>query len=198
MVHQCPRCELRFTTTAEEAQHLAVDHGVSPEDLERYRYPSLGNVGLYPDLTDAPEATGLGVRRYLIVANQTLGGSALRDEVRRRSASGPARFRVVVPSTDGEAAAVLRLERALTAFGEDGVEAGGAVGQADPVEAVLAALREEQADEIILSMLPPGLSRWLSVDLPGRLRRLTRLPVTVIVAAPSRVAHQSPASDPGA
>ncbi len=32
------------------------------------------------------------------------------------------------------------------------------------------ALRDQLFDEIILSTLPPGLSRWLKMDLPSRVR----------------------------
>jgi hypothetical protein len=37
--------------------------------------------------------------RYLLVANQTLGGQELRDEVRKRVAAGDASFFVLVPNT---------------------------------------------------------------------------------------------------
>jgi hypothetical protein len=39
------------------------------------------------------------MRRYLVVANQTIGGEQLMDEIRRRMASGDATFRVLVPNT---------------------------------------------------------------------------------------------------
>src|SRR5438067_9717472 len=39
------------------------------------------------------------VSKYLIVANQTLGGDHLMDEVRRRAATGPSSFYVIVPNT---------------------------------------------------------------------------------------------------
>ena len=37
--------------------------------------------------------------KYLVVANQTLGGDHLMDEVRRRAAAGPSSFCVIVPNT---------------------------------------------------------------------------------------------------
>ncbi len=37
--------------------------------------------------------------RYLLVANQTLGGDHLLDEVRKRIAAGPSSFYVLVPNT---------------------------------------------------------------------------------------------------
>ena len=39
------------------------------------------------------------MRRYLIVANQTLGGAELRNELRQRAAAGDASFYVLVPNT---------------------------------------------------------------------------------------------------
>ena len=39
------------------------------------------------------------MRRYLVVANQTLGGKALREEIRKRVAEGDSSFYVVVPNT---------------------------------------------------------------------------------------------------
>jgi hypothetical protein len=35
-VHQCPRCELRFSDEHEVKQHLVDDHGVDPEILDRH------------------------------------------------------------------------------------------------------------------------------------------------------------------
>ena len=37
--------------------------------------------------------------RYLVVANQTIGGNELFDETRRRIASAPSSFYVLVPFT---------------------------------------------------------------------------------------------------
>jgi hypothetical protein len=39
------------------------------------------------------------MRRYLIVANQTLGGRELREEIRKRVAAGDSSFYVLVPNT---------------------------------------------------------------------------------------------------
>src|SRR2546430_13284284 len=61
-----------------------------------------------------PAARGTGLARnrgrwivgkYLVVANQTLGGEHLIEEVRRRAAAGPSPFYVVGPNTPaGDAA----------------------------------------------------------------------------------------------
>ena len=39
------------------------------------------------------------MRRYLVVANQTLGGRELREELRRRAVAGQSSFYVLVPNT---------------------------------------------------------------------------------------------------
>jgi hypothetical protein len=133
------------------------------------------------------------MRRYLVVANQTLGGSHLIDKVRETIAAGPCTFHVLVPATapghfatwtEGEALAVAqeRLDTALTRFKELGAEAAGEVGDPDPLQAIADALRERPFDEIILSTLPPGASRWLRQDLPHRVERSFSVPVTHVVA----------------
>ena len=134
------------------------------------------------------------MRRYLVVANQTLAGHHLLEHVRECLTAGPSWFFVLVPATpihtqvvpgDGEAEVLARrrLEGALARFRGEGVTAVGAVGDPSPLRAVCDALRQESFDEIVLSTLPPGTSRWLVEDLPGRLARATGLPVTHLVAA---------------
>jgi hypothetical protein len=149
----------------------------------------------------------ISVRRYLVVANQTLGGPKLADKLREFMSAGPCRFYLVVPATptsqflepisqplslaavDGgggmlpdyskiaEVVARRRLDQELARLREAGAEADGEVGDSRPLHAIRDALAREQADEIIVSTLPHRLSRWLVTDLPHRARR-TGLPVT--------------------
>jgi hypothetical protein len=49
------------------------------------------------------------------------------------------------------------------------------------MDAIEEALRREHFDEIVLSTLPHPVSRWLHVDLPGRVAHLG-LPVTTVTA----------------
>jgi hypothetical protein len=132
------------------------------------------------------------MRRYLIVANQTLGGDHLLELVRDRLDGEDATFHVLVPATyaqdhfvnsEGEARATAqrRLEGALGRFGELGATVTGEVGDASPLYAIEDVLRRERFDEIILSTLPPGPSRWLRQDLPHRLARVTKTPVVHVV-----------------
>lgn len=143
--------------------------------------------------------------RYLVVANQTLGGEHLLDEVRRRIAAGPSSFYVVVPNTHPRditwlvrpAAATVsspeidhratltsqaRLHEALDELRAEGVEADGELGDPDPLTAIDEVLAAQQFDEIIISMLPSGVSRWLGMDLPRQAERRFKLPVTTVTA----------------
>lgn len=208
MVHQCPRCELRFVSEGELTAHLGEDHGVDAQRFERYRYPA-GKESLAPLYTEAGSDTD-SRRRFLVVANQTLGGEALTEQVRARLADHPGSlFYVVVPATHsahyaaaastgeeaaapaptpderGVAEAKGRLRHALEQFRRVGAEVAGEVGPPDPIEAVEAVLRREEFDEVLVSTLPPGISRWLGLDLPRRLERRWHVPVsTVVVGEP--------------
>ena len=134
------------------------------------------------------------MRSYLVVANQTLGGEHLIAKVRECMAAGPCRFHIVVPATppsdhawsEGEARALAqaRLDAALASFRELGVDAHGDVGDQDPMLAIGDTLRTERFDEIILSTLPSGISRWLKLDLPRRVADRFRLPMTHLIGAP--------------
>jgi hypothetical protein len=133
------------------------------------------------------------MRRYLVVANQTLMSEELRAAVRERLGSPPCRFHVVVPATpprdqlawtEGAARSVARerLEEALAWLHSEGAITTASIGDADPVLAVLDALPRDAFDEIVVSTLPPGLSRWIRQDLPHRLARRTELPIRHVVA----------------
>lgn len=138
------------------------------------------------------------MRSYLVVGNQTLAGPELMAAIAERIAPDePTRFHVVVPATpiqDGftwdedkaNDAAQERLDAMLDQLRGLGVEASGEVGHKDPVEAARDAMRGHPVDEVILSTLPPGLSRWLGQDAPTRLKAAVPVPVVVVTAEPAR------------
>jgi len=132
------------------------------------------------------------MKKILVIANQTLGGPVLRREIERRLGEGACEITLIVPATpphehaiwtEGEALDIAkrRLEAALDYFPET-EDIKGMVGDANPVTAIGDALLDESYDEIIVSTLPPGLSRWLKQDLPHRVERRYKLPVTTIIA----------------
>ena len=137
------------------------------------------------------------MRRYLVVANQTLGGVHLLSLL-RELAEQPSSFHVLVPATpprdrlwtEGEARTIAhrRLDDALERFRSVGIEATGEVGDEHPLQAIDDALEGEDFDEIVISTFPPGISRWLRLDLLHRVSATYRLPVRHVIAPRERAA----------
>ena len=130
--------------------------------------------------------------KYLVVANQTLGGEHLFAKVRDAIADdADSSFHVLVPAsrpggltwTEGQAIATAQghLDEALARFREAGVDADGEVGDEDPAQAIADVLLREPYDQIIISTLPHGRSNWLRQDLVTRVASQSGLPVTHVV-----------------
>ena len=138
------------------------------------------------------------MRRYLVVAHDTATSAALLDKIRECVAAGESEFHLVVPAkhphgawSEGQinAAARKRLDEALAEYEALGAKATGEVGDASPVRAVGDALIAGSYDEIILSTLPAGPSRWLHQDVPSRLAKSCPVPVTHVVASAVPASH---------
>ena len=140
----------------------------------------------------------MDAKRILIVANQTAAGSHLKAEVRKRVEEGPCSFTLLVPATpprehvvwtDEEAyeLAGKRLGVALQGLAGLGADIRGAVGDPSPMEAIGDEFIATSYDEIILSTLPPGASKWLKQDLPHRVERRFNVPVTHLSSEPAAV-----------
>lgn len=148
------------------------------------------------------------VRRYLILANQTLANAELIDFVRAQNADFRAEFHVIVPQSapsvlhadpstgligpaahdivvETRAAAREEGERRLDSFrsalADLGGDVTGEVMLVDPITAARTVMSRASFDEIIISTLPAGISRWLKLDLPSRAERAFNLPVTTLV-----------------
>lgn len=136
-------------------------------------------------------------RQVLVVANVTAGSQALLRALQERARREPTRVHLVVPATPfggGRSAAHKSLSDALAQLREAGLEADGAVGNSDPLMATLDAWDPMRYDEIIVSTLPIGISKWLHAGLPERIARLTGAPVTHVVSRPGEHApHATPA-----
>jgi hypothetical protein len=146
-----------------------------------------------PELEPPPERPrSAHPQRILVVANETLAGPTLMEEVRGRL-HNETQVLVVCPAlnsrlrhwtSDEDSARTLahgRLEESLARLAAAGVEARGCVGDADPLQAVADALREFDADEIVVSTHPPDRSHWLERNITERVRRLFAIPVTHVV-----------------
>ena len=79
-----------------------------------------------------------------------------------------------------------QLARGLERLQRLGAEVRGDIGDDDPVTAIEGMLTSQPCDEIILSTLPSGASRWLRLDLPHKVMRKFKIPVTVVTATRPR------------
>jgi hypothetical protein len=138
--------------------------------------------------------------KVLVVANRTAESPELLEALRQRAQRGEVAFTLLVPSTphgvawvadmhSGGADAEQHMLASVDRLRADGLEVtAGSVGDPDPVAAVQDAVNFESYDEIVVSTLPGGISKWLKMDLPHRVERSTGLPVTHVVASEVKVA----------
>ena len=127
----------------------------------------------------------------LVVANVTATSEELLDVLRQRAESGACRFTLVTPGSKRE-----HLELALEHMRDAGLDnVEGSVGDPDPVVAVMDIWDPMKFDDIVVSTLPTGSSRWMGLDLPHRLEKLTSVPVRHVVSHPPREVHTEPAPE---
>ena len=132
-------------------------------------------------------------RRILVIANETVGGERLRDEIRRRSEGYDEQVFVVTPAlnsplrhwaSDEDGARVSaqeRLNTSLDRLRSLGIEAKGEIGDGEPLQAMEDALRLFGADEIIISTHPEGRSHWLEKNVVESARERFAVPITHVV-----------------
>src|SRR5919202_3552050 len=138
--------------------------------------------------------------RILVVANETVGGHALIDAVRKHAEGAheqnrPFEVLVVAPQNQPKhgyvvydesvrTAAENRLRTTIEQLRAVGIEARGEVLDPDPFNATMDALHGFAADEVIISTHPGPRSGWLRRDLIDRVRDATELPVEHVVVDP--------------
>lgn len=128
--------------------------------------------------------------RTLVVANQTVGGQALTDQLKALAAEGERRFIVICPQSGqpGDDAAG-RLAATLERLDSEGLQAIGQVTHPDPYTAIQNALEFYGVDEIVISTFSATRSGWLRGDLVGRVQASTSRPVYHVVS------EQEPSGD---
>jgi hypothetical protein len=130
----------------------------------------------------------------LVVAHKTAATNPLLDAVRERANRSPATFHLVVPRQvhgldkladpedhGGEQARAVLADALPKLSAAAGQEVTGDLGDADPTAAIQDAVNLGDYDEIIISTLPLGISRWLKLDLVSKAKGLG-LPVTHVLA----------------
>lgn len=143
--------------------------------------------------------------RVLLVANKTLGSGEVAEFVRNRMGEDDCQFTLLVPATprahrsassdpvdvsegvplshdadDDYEHARSRLEYGLGVLKGLGAAVDGDVGDPNPGKAINEVLARRQFDEVVMSTLPKGVSRWLRLDIPHQVERKFNIPVKVI------------------
>lgn len=133
--------------------------------------------------------------KILVVANETLAGEGVIEEVAYRARGHDAEVLVVSPAlqksrvarfTGGSDAAARanaesRLQESVTALNRAGFHAEGRLGDANPLQATLDAVRDFLPEEVIISTHPPARSNWLERRVVQRSRERIDIPVHHIV-----------------
>jgi hypothetical protein len=132
-------------------------------------------------------------RRVLIVVNDTVDGPTLCDAIGGHAAGARARVHLVAPAfnsrvrhwlSDEDGArrsAETRLHSCLAELDAMGIEATGAIGDPEPLQAIEDSLCAFAADRVILAFTPAKPARGLTSDLAER--ATGRFGVPVILAA---------------
>ena len=157
-----------------------------------YRQPGEGPVPRTP-AAHAPDEY-----RLLVIANETVAGRELFDEIVRLTQGRTSAVLVVAPALvdrthawtsdvdPARADAQARLDVSLANLRGAGIEAAGEVGDEDPIVAFDDAYRTFGPDEAIISTHTPEHSAWLEADVVQKARDRYDVPITHVVVVSVR------------
>jgi hypothetical protein len=147
------------------------------------------------------------VASYLLVANETAESPELHDalaEIHKQDQD--AEFVIVIPATplnllqqfegsvkSARALAAQRAQSTRRHLENLGIRVRSTrIGSWDPYVAIEEELANDEYQAIVLSTLPPGISRWLHMDLPSRVvRRHQNIRLIHVVARSAAPSSQS-------
>ncbi len=136
---------------------------------------------------------GPGERRILVIANETVGGGPLREQIEELCKGYDTKVLVVTPALNSRVRTITsdvdpareqaqqRLDASLARLREDGIDARGEVGDGDPLQAIEDALRTFGADQIVISTHPEGRSHWLERGVVDKAKERFAVPITHVV-----------------
>ena len=131
--------------------------------------------------------------RILVVANETLQGARLHEEIVRMADGAAEDVLVVCPALNSQLrtwtsdedgardAAAARLAATVESLAAAGVNVRGEIGDGDPLQALEDALRSFAADAIVISTHAEGRSNWLERGVVDAARTRFDVPVTHVL-----------------
>jgi GABA permease len=149
--------------------------------------------------TEPAVPMGHDARRVLVLANETVEGSELLDELHRIDESGKATYFICVPANPidtGQAmhagavylwdatveAAQERLDRTLAVLASRDLDASGELGDYRPLRALANAVDEFKPDQLVICTHPEDRSAWLRYEVVERAREsYPNLPVAHVI-----------------
>jgi GABA permease len=151
-----------------------------------------------PNVVAQRPEDGAPAERVLVLANETVNGDELLDELRSIDRARKAEYFVCVPANPidtGQAmhqgpvyvwdatarAAQARLDRTLEVLRAEGLRADGALGDYRPLRALADAVDSFGPDRLVICTLPEDRSAWLRYDVVDRAREAYDIPVTHVV-----------------
>jgi GABA permease len=157
-----------------------------------------------PNVVAQRAEDGAPAERVLVLANETVNGDELLDELRSIDRARKAEYFVCVPANPidtGQAmhrgavyvwdatarAAQARLDRTLEVLRGEGLHADGALGDYRPLRALADAVGSFGPDRLVICTLPEDRSAWLRYDVVDRAREAYDIPVTHVVVETVRV-----------
>ncbi len=140
-------------------------------------------------------------RRVLVMANETVEGHELIEELKSIEGAGHAEYFVCVPANPidtGTAmyegavymweattqAAQKRLDRTLAVLHKNNLTATGELGSYKPLKALEDTAAKFGPDRLVICTLPEDSSAWLRFDLIDRIREKFKLPLTHVIVQP--------------
>src|SRR5680860_284743 len=161
------------------------------------------------DTTGTPERAGK-TDNVLVVANEAIEGSELAEAVLDHLSGRTVRIYLIAPALvdsglDHELGEVdhafgptqERLEHSLAALRRVGIEAAGAVADADPMVAISDELRKFDADEIVLISHTKAESAYAEKDLFARVNHDFSQPITQLTVTRADGDGHKPADGDG-
>jgi hypothetical protein len=131
----------------------------------------------------------------LVVANQTVDSPDLLSALEGRAEQGPIHVTLLVPVLWSEREEARgRMDEACAGLRDRGIESEGILGDADPLVAVQEVWDPGRFDEIMVSTFATGASRWMQIDLPHRVAKLTDCTVRHVESRP--VVEPAPTAPP--
>ena len=150
------------------------------------------------EIAAAPGEPGAPAERVLVLANETVNGDELLDELRAIDDDRNAEYYVCVPANpidtgqamhEGAAfvwqatteAAQARLDRTLEILRSENLHADGALGDYKPLRALADSVAEFKPDRLVICTHPEDRSAWLRYDVVDRARETYDIPITHVV-----------------